>query len=193
MRWKVGKSPPLQGPECHLAFGVRELQLHGRRRRFRAYTVQLDRAFRMSLLVTSAARRVARQGTTNICRASVKIQTLLKNSPQVVAGASCACGWRQSACPEFYNGAIGPSEPNPAEPLHVKHQPGVRVRRLSGAPGGRLETARRRAGQAPVCGRTVIVTSRGPGARGIGISVSVTSIGVVLPSMPVTFWSAAGL
>jgi hypothetical protein len=86
---KVGKSPPLPGQEYHVAFGVRELPLHGRRRCVRGYLTRLDRASRIRLLVSSAAGRGARRGTTNICRPCGKIQTLLKDSLQLVA-------WRPS-------------------------------------------------------------------------------------------------
>lgn len=91
---KVGKSPPLPGQECHLAFGVRELPLLGRRRCIRGYLTRLDRAFRTWLLASSAAQRGARLGMTNICRPCGKIQTLLKDSLQVATegGGTCAYG-----------------------------------------------------------------------------------------------------
>lgn len=96
---KVGKSPPLPGQECHLAFGVLELPLLGRRRCVRGYLTRLDRAFRIWLLASSTAGQGARRGTTNICRTCSKIQTLLKDSLQVApqGGGTCAYLWRQRA------------------------------------------------------------------------------------------------
>lgn len=108
---KVGESPPLPGQECHLAFGVLELPLHGRRRCFRGYLTLLDRAFCTWLLALSAAGRGAQRGTMNICRPCGKIQTLLKDSLQVAAegGGTRAygCGHRVVAQETGSDGLIG--------------------------------------------------------------------------------------
>lgn len=89
---KVGKSPPLPGQEYHLAFGVRELPLLGRRRCVRGYLTRLDRAFRIWLLASSAAGRGASAGDDE------HMQTL-RQDPDLAKGLSTSRnGGRRHLC-----------------------------------------------------------------------------------------------